>query len=172
MSRSCILSKDEKRFLELYDGMSVLCAKNGWGDPHSYARGKEINASIRLGHSVSPTLSGADAYDADGLPVEYKSTIAKNCKGTYTGISKQSTWDEQVKHLQEEKIGKYHEHYYNRFCRYGGLLESWKMASDKVLALLLPKVKKSFDNSSTQADPRLRGDISWTEIKKYGTQVI
>ena len=101
------MSKDEKRFLELYDGMSVLCAKNGWGDPHSYARGKEINASIRLGHSVSPTLSGADAYDADGLPVEYKSTIAKNCKGTYTGISKQSTWDEQVKHLQEEKIGKY-----------------------------------------------------------------
>ena len=166
------MTKDEKEFLKKYDELSALCAKNGWGDPHSYARGKEINASIRLGHRVSPTLSGADAYDADGLPVEYKSTIAKNCKGTYTGISKQSTWDEQVKHLQEEKIGKYHEHYYNRFERNGGLVESWKMSGDKVLELLLPKVKKSFNKSSTKKDPRLSATIKWAEIKKYGTQVI
>ena len=33
--------------------------------------------------------------------------ICKDPQGSYTGISVQTTWDEQEKYLQEEKILKY-----------------------------------------------------------------
>ena len=86
--------------------MLEACDENGWGDPFSYARAKEIDIAIQLGHKVSDTLSGADGYDEDG-GCEYKSTIAKTIKGTYSGISVQPTWSEQVEYLINEKIRKY-----------------------------------------------------------------
>ena len=65
----------EQKFRELYEEMFDLCEENGWGDPFSYARAKEIHMAGLLGHKVSDTLSGADAYEKDGKPTEYKSTI-------------------------------------------------------------------------------------------------
>ena len=42
-----------KKILELYEQMYKLCKDNKWGDPFSYARGKEIYMANKLGHTVA-----------------------------------------------------------------------------------------------------------------------
>ncbi len=129
-------------------------------------------------------FAGADGINEKGQPVEYKSTTNKNCKGAYTGVSVQKTWEEQEKYLITEKIGKYPEHYYNRF-EDGKLVESWKLSGKEVLRILLPKfekrynctlkkIKESMDKGERAAisDPRLRADVTWRDIQKYGKKVI
>ena len=96
----------EKKFQRLFEEMYELCQEQGWGDPFSYARSREIHLAGILGHKIAETYSGADAIDKDG-EVEYKTTIAKYINGTYNGISVQSTWEEQERYLIEEKLGKY-----------------------------------------------------------------
>tara|TARA_R100001129_G_scaffold178869_1_gene155086 strand:- start:2240 stop:2743 length:504 start_codon:yes stop_codon:yes gene_type:complete len=161
----------EEEYLYLYKRMADLCKEQSWGDPFSYARSKEIYAAIKLGHTVAPTLAGADGYGPDGSPKEYKSTTGKNCKGSYTGVSNQDTWEEQVKYLKEEKILPYDEHFYNRFTG-GKLVESWSMTGQKVYDVLLPKFHKQYHDGKKRKDPRLNADITWTEIKKHGKRVI
>jgi len=116
----------EQKFQELYKEMWDLCQEKDWGDPFSYARAKEIYATCSLNHQMpGPTMyAGADGINEQGQPVEYKSTTGKKCQGSYTGISVQKDWREQEKYLVTEKLGKYPEHYYNRF-EDGKLTESW-----------------------------------------------
>ena len=159
----------EEEYVELYKQMAEICDKKGAGDPFSYARSKEIYAAIVLGHEVSETLSGADAYTKEGNPCEYKSTTTKNCKGAYTGISVQKTWGKQVKYLVEEKIVPY-EHYYTRFAK-GRLVEAWMMPGELVYKILLPKIKTSYETLSSRKDRRVSADMCWTDIKKHGTKV-
>lgn len=163
----------EQRYLSLYKEMAQLCERQGWGDPFSYARSKEIYATCVLGHSMpGPNqFAGCDAISAAGEGVEYKSTTGKKNKGSYTGISVQDTWEEQVRYLQEEKILKYPEHYFNRF-EGGELVESWVMTGQQVYDTLLPKLKKKYPTILTKKDPRLSAAITNTEIKKYGKRVI
>jgi len=161
----------KEEYIQLFKQMSQICEKEGWGDPFSYARSKEIYATCVLNHKVADTFSGADAFNQSGEPVEYKSTTARNNKGSYTGISVQSTWEEQKKYLLKEKLAKYPEHYYNRF-QDGVLVESWKLSGEKVYELLLPKLKKKFPDVLKKKDPRLSANISWKEIQQYGTRVI
>jgi len=160
----------EKIFINYYEALAQHCEDQGWGDPFSYARAKEIFAAIVLGHRVAPTLSGADAFNQKNEPVEYKSTTGKRCKGSYTGISVQKTWKEQDQYLFEEKLAKYPEHYYNRF-EGGRLVESWKMAGRQVYDILRPKLKKKFPDVLKKKDPRLSANVTWTEIQKYGKKV-
>jgi hypothetical protein len=161
----------DKEFEVMFEGMYCYCLDEELGDPFTAARAKEIYVASKLGHSVSKTLSGPDAYNQKGEPVEYKSTTGKHPKGSYTGISKQPTWKEQERYLREEKIANYPEHYFNRF-EDGMLVESWMMKGEDVYDILLPKLKKQFFSQSIRKDPRLSADITWTEIKKYGTKVI
>jgi hypothetical protein len=161
----------EQKYRQLYEDMAKLCAKQGWGDPFSYARSKEIYAATVLGHTVANTFSGGDGIGANGDELEYKSTTGKNCKGSYTGVSVQPTWEEQERYLLEDKIAKYPEHYYNRFNN-GRLVESWVIPGDVVHRILLPKFKKKFPNILQKKDPRLSADVTWKEIKKYGKRII
>jgi hypothetical protein len=163
----------EQKFQELYKEMWDLCQDNDWGDPFSYARAKEIYATCSLNHKMpGPTMyAGADGINQKGQPVEYKSTTGKNCQGSYTGISVQKTWREQEKYLITEKLGKYPEHYYNRF-EDGKLIESWKLSGKKVLDILLPKLAKKFETVSQQKDPRLAATVTWREIQQHGEQVL
>jgi len=160
----------EQKFIYLYKEMSQLCDEQNWGDPFSYARGKEISAAIILGHRVSKTLSGADAYNVKGEPLEYKSTTGKNPKGSYTGVSVQPTWKQQEEYLLKEKIAKYPEHYYNKFDT-RGLEQSWMLTGETVHNILLPKFKEKYPTVLNKKDPRLSANINWTEIKEYGTKV-
>lgn len=161
----------EEEYIQLFKRMSQVCDKQGWGDPFSYARSKEIYATCVLGHKVADSFSGADAFNQNGEPVEYKSTTGKRCKGSYTGISVQNTWEEQKQYLLKEKLAKYPEHYYNRF-KDGALVESWKLPGEKVYELLLPKLKKKYPSILQKKDPRLSATISWHEIQKHGKRVI
>jgi hypothetical protein len=161
----------EERYRRLYEEMYDICESQGWGDPFSYARSKEIYAATKLGHQVSPDFSGADAIGPNGEEYEYKSTINKRCKGSYTGVSVQPTWEEQEDYLINEKIGKYPKHYYNRF-EDGKLVESWEMDAEDVLKILLPKMKRKYANTLNNKDPRLSADVCWGEIKKKGQRVI
>jgi len=163
-------STAKERYIKTYKELSDICKQQGWGSPHCYARGKEIYAALSLGHNVASKLSGADAYDSNGNELEYKSTIQKNCQGAYTGISVKDSWTEQKKYLDKEKIGKYKNHYYNRF-EDGMMVESWTISGSKVLELLTPKIKKSFLSQKTKADPRLSATITWKEIQKHGTKI-
>jgi hypothetical protein len=162
-----------KEYVTLFNQMASLCQSQDWGDPFSYARAKEIYATCVLGHKMpGPTeYSGADAINQNGDGVEYKSTIGKTVKGSYTGISVQTSWEKQVKYLKEEKILKYPEHYFNRFDD-GVLVESWKLTGQQVYDILLPKLRKKFSTVLTKKDPRLSADVTGTEIKKFGVRVL
>ena len=161
----------EERYIQLFEELADLCEKHNFGDPFSYARSKELYAAFILGHTIAPDYSGADAINSNGQEVEYKSTINKNIKGSYTGISVQSSWEEQERYLREEKIAKYPEHFFNRF-EGGKLVESWRLTGDKVFDILLPKLKKKYSTVLSKKDPRLSANVTSKEIKKYGTQIL
>jgi len=161
----------EQEYESCYTRMNQICKEQSWGDPFSYARSREIFTANKLGHSIATTFSGADAFNKEGQPVEYKSTIGKNIKGSYTGISVQENWDEQERYIRTEKIGKYVEHYYSRFDE-NGIAEIWSVPGHKVVDILLPKLKKKFPTILTKKDPRLSADVTLNEIQKYGTRVL
>ena len=153
---------DEELYIELYKQMYDICKRNNWGDPFSYARAKEIYIANFLKHQVAETYSGPDGIDCDG-ECEYKSTIDKNIKATYNGISVQETWEQQVEYLTKNKIAKYKNHYFARFDG-GEIKEIYKMDGNKVLELLLPKLKKQFEKENKGKDPRLGTSLSKKEI--------
>jgi hypothetical protein len=156
-------------FAALYEAADALNA----GDPMSYARSREIHLACLLGHTVADSYSGADAYEADGTPVEYKSTTQKSIKGNYTGISVQPTWEDQEAYLINDKIGCYPRHYY---VRYDGwqVAEVWVMDADTVLSLLLPKAQKQYatKRNGKAKDPRIGVTISAGEIRKYARRLV
>jgi len=162
----------EQRFQELFEEMYQLCEQQGWGDPFSYARSREIHLAGILGHKVAETYSGADAVDADG-ECEYKSTIANSINGTYNGISVQDTWEDQERYLIEEKLGKYNNHYIARY-ESGKVVEVWKLSGDDVLMILVPKLKKDWERkiNGKHKDPRLSANLTRKEIYTYGIQVL
>jgi hypothetical protein len=161
----------EQKFQQLFEEMYNLCQEQGWGDPFSYARSREIHMAGVLGHQIADTYSGADAIDEDG-GAEYKSTIAKSINGTYNGISVQDTWEEQERYIIEDKIGKYANHYYARYDG-GKIAEIWKLDANTVLSILLPKIKKQYPNKKKgfSKDPRIGVTISNKEIKSNGTKI-
>jgi len=162
----------EQQFEQMFEDMYALCAKQEWGDPHSYARSREIHLACKLGHKVAKTYSGADAIDDDG-ECEYKSTIAENINGTYNGISVQDTWEEQERYLVEEKLGKYSNHYIARYDG-GKVAEVWKLTSNDILMLLIPKLKKDWERKikGKHKDPRLSANLTKKEIYRFGTRII
>ena len=151
-----------EEFKNLFERMYELCEAEGWGDPFSYARSREIHIAGTLKHKVSDTLSGADGIDEDG-ECEYKSTIGKSISGTYNGISVYPTWEEQEKYLLEEKIAKYKNHYIARY-KGGKIVEIWKLIGMDVFNILLPKLKKKFHNLSNKKDPRLGASLTKKDI--------
>ena len=162
--------KPEEKYQQLFEQMYQICEENNWGDPFSYARSREIHLAGLLGHRVADDYSGADAYDNNNNPVEYKSTIGKKLTATYNGISVQNTWEEQVTYLKEDKIGKYKHHYYARY-KSGKVIEVYRLHSDVVLSILLPKLKKQFEDKRVKKDPRLGYTISNKDILQYGEKV-
>ena len=92
----------ELQYQALYEQLYTLCEDQGWGDPFSYARSREIHMAGILGHRIADDYSGADAFDEEG-GCEYKSTIGKHINATYNGISVQDTWELQEKYLIEDK---------------------------------------------------------------------
>jgi len=158
-----------QQWLNCFNELQRLSDELGVGDPFNFNRGREIHTALTLGLTLSNTLAGADAY-CNGNPVELKSTIGI-LKATYSGISVQSTWQEQETYLVNEKLGKYKQHY---ICRYNGatLEEAWVLSSDDVLAILLPKFHKQYHSNRNAKDPRLGQQINTAEIKKFGTRVV
>ena len=141
--KKCSITSDEELFNKLYKDIYEVCKRNNWGDPFSYSRGKEIYLANYLNHKVAPSYSGPDGIDCDG-GCEYKTTIQEEIKASYTGISKHDTWENQVEYLKNEKIANYKNHYIARFDE-GEIKEIYKMDGNKVLELLLPKLKKQFE---------------------------
>ena len=164
----------EQKYRKLYESLYRLCEKEGWGDPFSYARSREIHMAGLLGHTVADDYSGADAYDEEG-GCEYKSTIADKINATYNGISVQDTWEEQERYVVEEKIGNYRNHYYARY-EGGKVAEVWKLKYWDVLKLILPTVKRQYERitkgDTQRKDPRIGATVRASQIREYGVQVI
>lgn len=163
----------QQRYLSAFAALYEAAEEMNAGDPMSYARSREIHIACLLGHTVADSYSGADAYEADGTPVEYKSTIGKTISATYNGISVQPSWEEQEAYLIDHKIGCYPRHY---FVRYEGsdVAEVWVMDSDSVLSILLPKCKKQYDakRNGKAKDPRIGVTISAKEIRSLGRRIV
>ena len=51
----------EQQYKEAFETLYSLCETNGWGDPFSYARSREIHMATTLGHQIADDYSGADA---------------------------------------------------------------------------------------------------------------
>ena len=162
----------EQKFQQLFEQMYELCEEQGWGDPFSYARSREIHLAGILGHKVAETYSGADAIDEEG-EAEYKSTISNKINGTYNGISVQETWEDQEDYLINNKLGKYSNHYIARYDG-GKVAEIWKLSSDSVLQVLLPKLRKDWIRkiSGNHKDPRLSATITSKEIFEFGERIL
>jgi len=159
----------QQEFAVLFERMYAICNEHNWGDPFNYARSREIHMANTLGHTIATTLSGADAIDEDG-ECEYKATIQKTISATYNGISVQPTWEEQVTYLQNDKIGKYKNHYY---ARYDGstIVEIYKMSSVKVMEYIVPRLKIKYHSTKKTKDPRLGGNISQQYIKENSVRI-
>lgn len=161
----------KKSFKKKYEELAKLCAtEEGVGDPFSYGRAKEIYIAIVLDHQISNTLLGADGIDKDG-ECEYKSTTGERIKATYNGVMRQPTWEEQLKYLQEVKLGKYENHYFARFDECG-IVELWHMKKDTVLEILVPKFEKQYPTCMNNKDPRLGANLTTGDIRNYGVQLI
>jgi hypothetical protein len=173
MEKTLMLKTPTEEYVHLFNQMYILCEKNGWGDPFSYARSREIYIANKLGHKIGITFSGPDGYEDTEMkiPAEYKSTTCKNIKASYTGISVHDTWEKQLLYLQNEKICKYQRHYFARFDG-SKLAELWCMDCDKVLIGILPKIKKMFENSNRGADPRLSATLSKKYIYENAKQIV
>ena len=157
-------------FKKHFEGLYEVCEDQGWGDPFSYARSREIDMAIALDHDVSPTYSGADAYD-HGEPVEYKSTINDNINATYNGISVKDTWEDEDKYLRDEKLLKYKDHYYARY-EHGKIVEMWHLTGQQVYDYLRPKLEQKYaklkSRAKQPADPRLGATIGASYIREHG----
>ena len=46
----------EQEYQQLYERMYHLCQENGWGDPFSYARSREIHLAGLLGHKIAVVI--------------------------------------------------------------------------------------------------------------------
>ena len=162
----------EQQYQQAFENLYSICEQNGWGDPFSYARSREIHMAGGLGHTIAQSYSGADAIDNEG-ECEYKSTINKNINGAYNGISVQPTWEEQEQYLINDKLGKYKNHYIARYVG-GQIIEVWKLSSDNVLMILLPKLKRDWERkiNGNHKDPRLSGMINKKEIYQFGVKVV
>jgi len=161
------LAQISKMFIEISD----ICDENNLGDPFNYARSKEMLIADKLGHFLSEEYSGADGYIDEDTGVEYKSTIANKIQSTYNGISVQDSWEEQVRYLENDKIGKYPFHYYARF-EGARIVEIYMLKASDVLSLLLPKLQKKFDTVKNNKDPRLGATIGYKDILQHGVKVI
>ena len=159
-----------KKYEECFKGLYDVCIDQGWGDPFSYARSREIHMAIALDHDVADTYSGADAYD-QGEPVEYKSTIGKDINATYNGISVKDTWEEQDQYLREEKLLKYDDHYYARY-EHGDIVELWHLKGQQVYDYLRPRLEQKYKKLKARAkhpaDPRLGDNICASYIRSHG----
>ena len=60
----------EEKYRDLYEQMYDLCEEQGWGDPFSYARSREIYMAGLLGHKVADDYSGAVSYTHLTLPTK------------------------------------------------------------------------------------------------------
>ena len=162
------------RMRELYEEMCDIMDGADWT---SYARIREIIRASELKHEVAETYSEEDATNQKGEKVEYKTTIQENIQGAYTGISVKNTWEEQLKYLEEEKIGCYPEHYFARFTKGGKIAEVYVLSGEDVLQLIIPPIKRKFERGgftkkgTVLADQRLAHTISKTKIIKYGTKI-
>jgi hypothetical protein len=149
----------------------LLARKMELGDIFSYSRVKEVLIADKLNHKIAKEYSGADGYNSQNQPVEYKSTIGRTISATYNGISVQSSWEEQEEYLKTKKIGKYPYHYYARFDGMK-IVELWEMKAEDVLKILIPKLKYIYNNSlKKKKDPRLGYTISKKTIYEYGKQI-
>ena len=166
------MNKNLKQIVYHLKEIDKLCQKEGLGDIFSYSKVKEVLIADKLGHTVPKDYSGADGYKPGCKSgSEYKSTIGKNISATYSGISVQDTWKKQVKYLEKEKILKYPELYYARFNG-TNIEEMWELNADRVLKLLIPKLKRNFNNVKNLKDPRLGASIPKRDIVKYGKRII
>tara|TARA_B100000941_G_scaffold270392_1_gene228297 strand:- start:241 stop:759 length:519 start_codon:yes stop_codon:yes gene_type:complete len=162
------------RMRELYEEMCDIMDGADWT---SYARIREIILASELKHEVAETYSEEDATNQRGEKVEYKTTIQDNIQGAYTGISVKNTWEEQLKYLEEEKIGCYPEHYFARFTKGGKIAEVYVLCGEDVLQLIIPPIKRKFDRGgftkkgTVLADQRLAHTIGKTKILKYGKKI-
>lgn len=150
--------------------MHALCQRNGWGDPFSYARSREIAMAVTLGHTIAPEYVGADAFDEDGEPVEYKSTIQDQLIGTYNGISVLPTWIDQCDYLWYEKLAYYQRHFFARFLA-GEIVQLYQMPGTVVYMSLIHKLKRSY-HSTRGRDPRLGAALTHKQIIDNGLRII
>ena len=159
-----------KKFINMFHDIIALCdSVDGMGDPFSYGRGKEIYMACLLNHKVAKNLLGADGIDQDGS-CEYKSTTTADIKGTYNGIMRYDTWEEQQRYLEEVKFGGYNNHYFGRFDA-NGIVELYHMDKQPVMDILIPKVEKQYPTTLEKKDPRLGVSMTKTSIYKYGTKL-
>ena len=126
--------------------------------------------AVVLGHTIAPDYAGADAFDENGQPVEYKSTIQKQLIGTYNGISVLPTWLEQADYLWYEKLAHYQDHFFARFAE-GEIVQLYQLRGPVVYMSLIHKLKSAYHRARGK-DPRLSASLTNKQIITNGLRII
>jgi len=165
---------DFERLTESVANLYAICGRKNYGDPFASGRLREMILAEHLGHKICDTLHGADAYGADGYIREYKTTSDNNyLKGRYD-VSFYTTWKEQKEYLITKKLGSCKYHYFALFTYEQKLKQIWVMHGDKVMEILFPKIKKSWDSlikREYKKHPALYGTVTKSEIEKFGAKI-
>ena len=166
-------AKAKRELDKLNESFARLRDEFGFDDLTNYGRLKEFAMAASLGHEFPGEYADADAFDQDGNPVEYKSTVQDRINATYNGISVQPTWENQKEYLIEEKICKYPDHFFARFPRHNlEIQEMYRLGGKKVYELLLPKLRRQYKSKKQRKDPRLGSSIGQTDIREHGTRIV
>lgn len=173
MIQSKRVQSAQKHIDQLNEAFRQMKERLGIDDLANYGRLKELAMAMELGHHFPENYADADAFDTDGNPVEYKSTIQDRIMATYNGISVQETWEDQKEYLIEEKICKYGDHFFARFPRHSmEIIEMHQMDGSTVYELILPKLRRQFESKQSKKDPRLGATIGKNDIYEHGTQIV
>ena len=131
--------------------MYNLCIDNDWGDPFSYARSREIYMALMLKHTIASTFSGADALEGNVKLIKSTTRLTSMVRTTVLALSLRGTSSLLI---CTDKISKYLYHFFARF-EDGKIVELWQLTSDKVLNLLVPKLKRSTMMKQSKLTPGL-----------------
>jgi len=173
-----------------YSMIEILGAKlleifkfNGWGNPFNYNRFFEF-VQAKLHGFVLTTVGGGSDGVRENDPTETAEFKAAEFKGfkkdgkpyslscSYNGTSRFEKWEEDQEPYCINKIMRDLYHYWD-FFDYGNCdlrpIFSIKIRNTELLKILLPKWKKSWENTSAK-DSRIGASISIVELEKSGIE--
>ena len=149
--------------------------KRALGNPFNYNRAFEWLQAKLLNFKLLPVGGGSDGINEYDITAEFKATVEKGLtkKGVpkqhswaYNGTSRFPTLDEQIEYCTTKIMRD--PHHYLSIINYdtGKFVKTLKAPNEVIAEILLPKLIKSWKDSSNRKDPRIGGSVTTKDLDK------